>query len=165
LCVLERSIAKHKNWPTYNQWNLQERGKLVLLLYRGFRVHNTAQIIKHTIAAHQDIIGDCVAENFNIQNVGNDFLSFLVQIGMDQSDVVVAGDHVAQRRQTLLDASNLNGIGQAVANVLQLLVRGGIGHEQTVSIARCETPDYATLANARVHHGNVVGQLALKDTF
>lgn len=60
--------------------------------------------------------------------------SHLVEVGMDQRDVVVAGDDVAERRQPLLHPLDLHCVWQAVPDVLQLLVCRVVGHQEAVTI-------------------------------
>lgn len=53
----------------------------------------------------------------------------------DQSDVVVARNAVAQRGELLIDALDLDLLLQDVADVRQLLIGGGGGHQKTVLVA------------------------------
>ena len=50
----------------------------------------------------------------NLENVGEYLLRLSVEVGVDEGDVVVAGDHVPQRRETLLHPLDLDGVRQRV---------------------------------------------------
>lgn len=57
---------------------------------------------------------------------------------MDQRDVVIADDAVAESREALLNALALDALGERVADVEELLVGGGVGQEQTLAVAYTE---------------------------
>lgn len=48
--------------------------------------------------------------------------------------------------------------------MLQLLVRGGRGHQQALAVAGCEAADDARAGNGGAHDGDDVLQLGLEDT-
>jgi hypothetical protein len=52
-----------------------------------------------------------------------------------ERDIVVARDNVAEGREALLDALDGDGGREGIAQVLQLLVGGGVGHEEAVAVA------------------------------
>ena len=56
------------------------------------------------IAANENVIGDRLSEDLNFEHVRDDFLRLAIDVGMNERDVVVARDHVAQRREPLFDA-------------------------------------------------------------
>ncbi len=54
---------------------------------------------------------------------------------MNQCHVVVARDDVAQSGETFFYTLNLDTIGKRVANMLELLICGGVGKQQTLLVA------------------------------
>ena len=115
--------------------NLEQGRQLLLLLDRGLGVHKAALIADRAIAADEHVAGDRLAKHFDAEHVGDDLLRLLVEVGVHERDIVVACNAVAKRRQALLDATNLDIVGQRVAQVLQLLVGGGGRHQETILVA------------------------------
>lgn len=74
----------------HHKGNLQKRGQLVLILNRGARVHKPSLVTQCTVATDQHVVGHGLAEHFDVQSVGEDFLRLTVQIRMDEGNVVVA---------------------------------------------------------------------------
>jgi len=85
-------------------------------------VDDTTSVAQAHVGTDKDVVGDCLSENLDTQNIGNDLLGLALQIGVDKGDVVVAANDVAECGQALLDALDLDIVGYAVAQVLQLLV-------------------------------------------
>lgn len=106
--------------------DLEKRCQLLLVLDRGFGMDNGALIRERTIRADENIAGNRLPKHLDTENVDNDFLGFFVEIGMDQSDVIIANNHITKRRKTLLDTLHYDSIGQRVANMQQFLVRCSI---------------------------------------
>jgi hypothetical protein len=61
-------------------------------------VHESSLVRDGTITSHQDIIGDCLPEDFDLQHVGNNLLGFAINVWMYEGDVVVARDDVSEGR-------------------------------------------------------------------
>lgn len=61
--------------------------------------------------------------------------SYPVQVRVDQSHVVVAGDDVSQRRQTFLYPLNVNRVWKGVPDVLQLLICRVVWNKKTVAVS------------------------------
>lgn len=59
-------------------------------------MHEPSVVADDTIGAHQHVVGDGVAEHFDAESVCNNLFCFLVQIGMDDRHVVVAGYAVSK---------------------------------------------------------------------
>jgi hypothetical protein len=51
-----------------------------------------------TIAAHEDVICDRLAEDFNFEYVSDDLLGLPIDVGMYEGNVVVTCDDVPERR-------------------------------------------------------------------
>jgi hypothetical protein len=115
-----------------------------------------------TIRADEDVVRERLAEDLDLEDVRDDFLRLAVNVRVHQRDVVVAGDHIPERREPLLDALEGNGVREGVAQVLQLLVRRRRGDEQPVAVARGETADDARAADGGVHDGDDVAELGLE---
>ncbi len=62
------------------------------------------------------------------------YLSHPVEVGVDQRDVVVAGDDVTEGRQPLLHSLDPHSVWQTVSDVLQLLVCRVVWHQKTVTV-------------------------------
>ena len=124
---------------TGNQRHLQQRGQFFLLLNRCFRMNDAALIGEQRVAADENAIGNGLPKALDVQCIREDLFGFLVQIGMDESDVIVAGNDIAQRRQTLFAPSEANVVRQRITNVLQFLIRGRRRNEKAMAIAHCQT--------------------------
>jgi len=61
-------------------------------------VHESSLVRDGTITSHEDIIGDRLSEDFDLQHVSNDFLSFAINIWVYEGDIVVACDDVSEGR-------------------------------------------------------------------
>ena len=53
-------------------------------------------VAEDAVGAHQHVVGNGVAEHLNTESVGYYFFSLFVQVGVDQGNVIIAGDAVAQ---------------------------------------------------------------------
>jgi hypothetical protein len=122
----------------------------------------TALIGDCTIRADEDVVGDRLAEHLDFEHIRDDLLRLAIDVGVYERDVVVARDDVSERRQTLFYALERDGLRERVAQVLQLLVGRGRGHEQPVAVAGGEAPDDARAADGGVHDGEHVGQLGFE---
>lgn len=68
-----------------------------------------------TVAADEDIFGHRLSEYFDLQNVGDDFLCFSVNVRVYESDVVVAGYHVSESTEPLLDPLERDRVREGVS--------------------------------------------------
>lgn len=107
---------------TGDKRDLQQRTQLVLILDAGLGVDNTTSIAQAHVRANKHVVSNCLSENLDTQNVGNDLLGLTLQIRVNEGDVVVAANDIAEGRETLFDTLNLDVVGYAVAQMLQLLV-------------------------------------------
>ncbi len=121
-------------WVTYHERYLQQATKLVLVLNAGLRVHDATLIRDHGVTAHQHVVGDGLPEDLHLQHIRDDFLRFPVNIWVDQGNIIVARDDVPECRQSLLYPLDRDCIGEGIAQVLKLLVCGGGGYEQAVTV-------------------------------
>jgi hypothetical protein len=143
--------------------NLQQRAELVLVLDAGLGVHDTALVAEAHVAASQHIVGDCLAEDLDAQHVGDDLFRLALQIGVHERDVVVGADDVSERGKSLLDSLDLHAVRDAVAQVLQLLVRGRGGHQQAFAVAGGQAADDAGAGDGGVADGDYALELGFED--
>ena len=156
------------NWTTTvdtarHQRHLQQRTELVLVLHARLRMDQATRIAQAHVATSQHIIRNRLAEDLDAEHVGDDLLGLALQVRVDEGDRVVCADDVAQRRQPLLDALDLDRVRDAVAQVLQLLVRRRRRHQKPPSVARRQSPHDACPRDRRVADGDYVGQLGFED--
>jgi hypothetical protein len=149
---------------TGNERNLQQRAQLVLVLDAGLGVDNTTGVAQAHVRANKDVVGDCLSENLDTQNIGNDLLGLALQIRVDKGDVVVAANDVAESGKALFDTLDLYIIGDAVAQMLELLVGCAGGDEQTSAVTGCETTNNASTGNGGVADGDDVLEFGFEDT-
>lgn len=146
-----------------DQRHLQEARKFVLVLHAGLWMHQGAVITNYRVAPHQHVRRDGLAEDFNAEHVGNDLFRLPVNVGMDEGHVIVASDHIAQCRETLLDALNYDLIGKRVLDVHELLVCGCVGKKQSVLVANSKPADDTATCDCSPNDGDVVLEFALED--
>jgi len=147
-----------------DDWNLEEGRKLILLLNGGSWMDQSSLIGEVTVGSDQDILSNSLTENLNIQNISDDLLSLSVNIRMDQSDVIVTGDDVSEGGQALLNTLNDDGVWESVTDVLELLVRGGVWQQKSVSVSDTEATDDASSGNGGTAKWDVVSELGLEGT-
>lgn len=83
---------------TYYERNLQQTAEFILVLDACLWVHKAALIGDGTIASNEDVIGDSLSEDLNLEDVCDDFFGFSVDIWVNESDIVVACDHISEGR-------------------------------------------------------------------
>lgn len=59
-------------------------------------MYETALVGDGTITSDKDVVGDRLPEYLDFEDVCDDFLCFAVDVGVDECDVVVAGDDVSE---------------------------------------------------------------------
>mmetsp|Transcript_16423 Transcript_16423/g.38976 ORF Transcript_16423/g.38976 Transcript_16423/m.38976 type:complete len:225 (+) Transcript_16423:54-728(+) len=119
-------VASAVDGPRH-EGHLQQRRELVEVLDGRLRVNDSALVRELAVAAHKDVPADRLAEDLHAEDVGYELLGLPVHVRMDERHVVVAGNAVAERREPLLDALYDDLVGEAVADVLELLVRSRVG--------------------------------------
>ena len=107
---------------TGNERNLQQRAQLVLVLDAGLGVDDTTGVAQAHVRANKDVVGNCLSEDLDTQNIGDDLLGLALQIRVDKGDVVVAANDVTEGGKALFNALDLYIVGDAVAQMLELLV-------------------------------------------
>jgi hypothetical protein len=143
--------------------NLHQGGNFVHVLNGSFGMNENTLVGRDGVRSDEGVFGDTSTESLNFENVTNDLFSFARKIGVDESDVIVAADAVAEGREALFDALDLDGVGERVADVLKFLISGDGRNDQTVLVASDEATDGAGLANGGMNDGNVISELLLED--
>ena len=87
------------------------------------------------IASDEDVIGDRLSEDLDLEYIGDDFLGLTVNVGMYEGDVVVARNNVSERRQSLLYTLYRDAIWEGIAEVLELLVGRCRRDEETMTVS------------------------------
>ena len=82
---------------------------------------------------------------------------------MDQRDVIVTSNHVAQRAQSLVHTLDRYRWRQGIPQVLKFLVGRGGRHEESVSVPGGQTADDARAGDGGVNNGDDIGKLGFED--
>ena len=93
------STPAHPNRPsqsTHHEGHLEQTAELVLVLHAGLWVDEAALVGDGAIRADEDVVGDGLAEDLDLEDVRDDLLRLAVDVGVHERDVVVACDHVAE---------------------------------------------------------------------
>ena len=132
------------------------------------------------IAAAEDVIGDRLSEDLDLEHVGDDLLRLAVDVWMHECDVVVARDDVPERGQPLFHPLDGHGVREGVAQVLELLVGRCRWDKEAMSVScidgsgcdtqrrgsdvrTCgQTTHYARASDAGVDDRDDIPQLALE---
>ena len=75
------------------------------------------------VRADEDIFGDGLAEDLDLEDVRDDLLRLTVDVRMHERDMIVACDNVTERGEALLDTLKGDGVWEGVTEVLEFLVR------------------------------------------
>lgn len=81
---------------TYHQRYLQQTAQLILVLYTRLGVYKPTLIRNGAIGADKNVIRDSLAKNLDLQDVGDNLLRLAVDIRVDERNIVIACDHVAE---------------------------------------------------------------------
>ena len=103
-----------------------------------------------------------MAEDLDFEDVRDDLLRLAINIRVHERDVIVASDHVPERREPLLDTLKSNRVREGIPQVLQFLVRRRGRHEEPVAVAGGETADDAGAADGGVHYWDHVAELGFE---
>jgi len=95
----------------------------------------SALIAERGVTPDQNVVCDRLPEDLDLEHVRDDFLRFAVDVRVDERDIVIAGDDVAERRETLFYPLERDGVRERVAEVLEFLVRRPYRYEQSVSVS------------------------------
>jgi hypothetical protein len=126
--------------------------------------YQTTLVAQSAVGSDKDVIGNSLSEDLDLQDIGNDLLSLTVDIGVNQCNVVVAGNNIAQSRKSLLNALDGNRVRERVSQVLKFLICGCGGDQESVAVTDAETANNAGTGNTGVDDGDDILQLGLEDT-
>jgi hypothetical protein len=115
--------------------HLEQRAQLLLLAPARLGVDEAALVGEGAVAADEDVGRDRLPEDLDLEDVGDDLLGLAVDVRVDEGDIVVARDDVAEGRQPLLDPLDRDRRRERVADVLELLVGARRREEETVPVA------------------------------
>lgn len=59
-------------------------------------MYDAALVGESHVGADQDVVGDGLAEDVDAEDVGDYFFGFALDVRVDEGDVVVADDYVAE---------------------------------------------------------------------
>jgi hypothetical protein len=124
--------------------------------------YSTHLVRQRTVRSNKHIRRNRLPEHLDLERVGDNLLCLAVNVGVDEGDIVVAGNDVAEGREALLDTLDGNRGRERVAEVLQLLVGRCGGHEEAVAVSGSKAADNAGAGNGGVHDGHDVSELSLE---
>lgn len=157
-----KPMTQEKEKDAYNEGDLKQATKLVLILYARLRMHESTLVGERTVRSDKDVIRDSLAEDLDLEYIRNNLFGLAVDIWVYECNIIVARDYISQGTETFLDTLDGDGIREGVAKVLELLVCRSRWDEQAVPVARCETSDDAGAADGGVHNRDHVPELSLK---
>mmetsp|Transcript_1507 Transcript_1507/g.9262 ORF Transcript_1507/g.9262 Transcript_1507/m.9262 type:complete len:622 (-) Transcript_1507:158-2023(-) len=141
---------------------LQQGGEFVHVFEGRFGMHDAAFVGEPAVGAGEYFARDGLSEHFDAQHVGHEFFGFTIHVGMDECDVIVACDAVSQRREPFVDPLHHHVFRQGVPHVHQLLIRGGVGHQQPVFVSHGQPAHQSRAGHRRLHHRHVLAQLSFE---
>lgn len=101
---------KKRDKGAYNQRYLEETTQFILILYTCFWVHETTLIRDRTVTSNENVFCNCLPENLNFEDIGNNFFGLPVYIWVYHGDVIVARDNISQCRETFFDTLNRDSV-------------------------------------------------------
>mmetsp|Transcript_46829 Transcript_46829/g.141855 ORF Transcript_46829/g.141855 Transcript_46829/m.141855 type:complete len:304 (-) Transcript_46829:106-1017(-) len=146
-----------------HQRHLKQSGQFLDILDGRAGMDHSPLIGELRVRSDQSLTGDGLTEHLHSQYVRDDVLSLSINVGMDEGDVIVAGDDVPQRRQPLLDALNDDAVGERIPEMSQFLIGRRVGDDETAAIADGRASHESTSADGGVYDGNVLGQFRFED--
>jgi hypothetical protein len=97
--------------------------------------YQSTLITQRTVTPHEDIPRNSLSKNLDTKNIPNNLLRLTFNVGVDQSDIVIARNDIAQRRQPFLNTLNFNRLGDGVSQVKEFLICRWRGDKQSSSIS------------------------------
>jgi len=64
-------------------------------------MYDTALVGECHVGADEDVICDCLTEDFDTENVCNYFFGLALEIGVDEGNVIVGYDNISECRKAL----------------------------------------------------------------
>lgn len=96
----------------------------------------------------------------------NRFLTFCfsVEVWMDESNIVVTRNDIAESWQPFLNSLDLHRVWQSISDVLQLQISRGTGNDESFSVSYAQSTDDPTSSNACVNDADCFWQFSFKNT-
>ena len=69
-----------------------------MILYTRLWVNKTTLVGDRAITSDKNVISNCLSEDFDLENVRNDFFGLTINVRVHESDVVIACNDVPQSR-------------------------------------------------------------------
>jgi hypothetical protein len=114
------------------------------------------------VRAYKDIVGNCLMEDLDLEDVCNYLLRLAVDIRVYEHNMIVACDNISEHREMLLDMLEGDSVWKGVADVLELLVCHHREYEEPVTVAGGKTANDACAIDGGVHDGDDFTELCLK---
>lgn len=143
--------------------DLKKGGQLLLLIDRCVGVDQGTLVGQAAETADKRVLADRLSEDFDSQHISDDFLGLLINVWVHQGDVVVTHNHVAQSREFVFHALDLDFVRDAISDLEELLVCCSGGNKKAILVACSETPDDTAAGNGGLNNGDVVSEFALED--
>ena len=93
-----------------------------MILYTRLWVNKTTLVGDRAITSDKDVISDCLSEDFDLENVRNDFFGLTINVGVHESNIVVACNDVSERGKALFYTLDRDRVWEGIPEVLKLLV-------------------------------------------
>lgn len=113
-------------------------------------------VAQPTVTPYEYVVCDRLTEYFDLEDVGNDFFGFPVDIGMDECYVVVTRDDVPECGETFFDTLDRDCVGERVAQVLEFLIGRGGRDEESMSVPCDESTDDSGTSDRGLDDGDDV---------
>ena len=148
---------------TGDDGDLEEGRDLIHIGDGGTGVDDASEVGDDGVGADQGVLGDGGTEGLDLEGIADNLLGLAAEIGVDQADVIVADAAVTEGGEALLDAGQLDVVGEGVTEVLELLIGADGGHDEAVTVTNAEATNDAGGTNGGVDHRDVASKLLLED--
>lgn len=142
--------------------DLHQIGQLGELLHGAAGVEQPSFVVEPRVCPNERVPPNGGSEDLDSEHVLDDLLCVPVELGVDDRWVVVAGNAVAQSRDSVLDLPDPDGVGKGVPQCEQLLVPDGHRDQQAVLVPDGHPADDAHPRDSGVDHWDVLLQLLLE---
>ena len=127
-------------------------------------MNEASLVAERAVGADEHLAGNGLPKHLDLERVSDDLLRLAVDVGVHERDIVVARNHVAERRKALLNARDGDRVGERVAEMLHLLIGRRAREKETMAVANHKAANDARAGNARVNNRDSVAKLSFKNT-
>lgn len=92
----------------------------------------TTFVCENAVAAGERLASNGGLEDLDAEHVLDNLLRGGVHLGVHQRDVVIAGNNVAQGRESFFDSLDFDSVWQRISDCLELGVAADARHQQTL---------------------------------